>query len=247
METTLKGERRIQRVRHELRRREVRVAQVEQISPGFARLTFVGDDLADFVSLSFDDHVKFMFVDPTGEVIRRDYTPLQHDAAARTLSIEFALHERGAASDCARAAQVGQPATIGGPRGSMIIPLDYDWHLLVGDSAALPAIHRRLRELPASARAIAVIQLDDAADRREFASAADVAVHWVRSGEELLGAVRALQLPAGSGFAWGAGEASLMRPLRELLRTEKGIASVDMRVAAYWKQGAADFHERLDD
>ncbi|WP_079433841.1 siderophore-interacting protein [Zoogloea sp. LCSB751] len=246
METTLKGERRIQRVRHELRRREVTVAQVEQVSPGFVRVTFGGDDLADFVSLSFDDHVKFMFADPAGEVVRRDYTPLQHDAAARTLSIEFALHERGAASDWARAAQVGQLAAIGGPRGSMIIPLDYDWHLLVGDSSALPAIQRRLWELPAGARTIAVIQVDDAADRRDFASAANVDVSWVRSGDELLAAVRALQLPAGSGFAWGAGETGVMRPLRELLKG-KGVAGVDMRIAAYWKHGAADFHERLDD
>jgi NADPH-dependent ferric siderophore reductase len=33
----------------------------------------------------------------------------------------------------------------------MIIPAQQDWHLLVGDASSLPAIRRRLAELPPSA------------------------------------------------------------------------------------------------
>ncbi|MFT4046547.1 MAG: siderophore-interacting protein [Solimonas sp.] len=238
--------RRIQRVRHELKRRDVEVAQVERIGPNFARITFRGEDLADFVSLSFDDHVKFMVPAAGGEPARRDYTPRRYDRAARTLAIEFALHGHGAASDWARQAEVGQRVAIGGPRGSMIIPADYDFHLLVGDATALPAIHNRIEELPAGSRVIAVIHVDDDGDRRTLAGRADVDVHWVRSDEELLATVRALPLPAGTGFGWGGGESSTMRPLRELLIAGKGLAAEDVRVAAYWKRGAADFHERIE-
>lgn len=238
--------RRIQRVRHEIRRRDVAVARVERLSANFTRITFTGEALADFVSLSFDDHVKFMVPDASGESARRDYTPRQYDRTARTLAIEFALHGHGAASDWARQAQPGQQVAIGGPRGSMIIPTDYDWHLLIGDATALPAIHNRIAELPAGCRVIAVIHVDDLDDRRAFDTAANLDVHWVAHVDELLPTVRALQLPAGAGFAWAGGESASMRPLRELLISEKSMASEDVRVAAYWKRGAADFHERIE-
>jgi NADPH-dependent ferric siderophore reductase len=240
-------ERRIQRVRHELRRRKVEVLRSERLSPGFIRITFGGEDLADFVSLSFDDHIKFIFTNAAGEAVRRDYTPLHYDTTARTLTLDFALHERGAATDWARAAREGDDAVIGGPRGSMIIPANYDWHLLVGDSTAVPAIERRLQELPAGSRAFVVVQLEDSADQRHIESKATVNVCYVKTGEALLAAVRTLPLPEGDGFAWGGGEASTMRPLRELLLKEKGVPSANLRIAAYWKRGASDFHERLEE
>ena len=54
--------------------------------------------------------------------------PLRFDAAARELVIEFALHGDGPAANWAAQTQPGQRVTIGGPRGSFIVPLDFDWH-----------------------------------------------------------------------------------------------------------------------
>lgn len=50
------------------------------------------------------------------------------------------------------------PAGRPGPRGSFVVPLEYDWHLLVGDESALPAIARRLEELPPGKPVIALIE-----------------------------------------------------------------------------------------
>lgn len=238
--------RRIQRVRHEIHLRDVEVVGIAQPSANFIAVTFAGDALADFVSASFDDHLKFIFSTPAGEVLRRDYTPRRFDRQQRTLTLEFALHENGPASDWARQAAAGQRATLAGPRGSMIIPMDYDWHLLAGDAAALPAIHRRLEELPAAARAIVVVQTADASDRREFDSAAQPDVRWVATPDELIAAVRGLALPDGEGFAWCAGEASTMARLREVLVTEHAQPKEAMRVAAYWRHGTSNFHEELN-
>ena len=80
----------IERVRHDLKLREVTVARINRVSPGFASITFQGEALADFTSLSFDDHVKFMFNDASGEQVRRDYTPRRVDTDAREIDIEFA-------------------------------------------------------------------------------------------------------------------------------------------------------------
>lgn len=232
----------VQRVRHELKLRDLEVADIATLSPGFLSMTFKGEALADFTSLSFDDHVKIMFdgAGPDAQV-RRDYTPRRFSREARELVIEFALHGSGAASDWARNAQVGQRLLVGGPRGSMIVPLELGWHVLVGDATALPAISRRLEELPRGSRAF-VFVLADEADRRDFAGDAQVALHWASSGEALLAALRALALPApDTGFAWGGGEAALMAQVRQAL-ADKGVPRQHMRVSSYWKHGVAEHH-----
>ncbi|MBD8627040.1 siderophore-interacting protein [Oxalobacteraceae sp. CFBP 8753] len=234
----------IERVRHDLKLREVTVARINRVSPGFAGITFQGEALADFTSLSFDDHVKFMFNDASGEQVRRDYTPRRVDTDAREIDIEFALHGHGGAAEWARNATIGQRAVIGGPRGSMILPLAMDWHLLIGDDSALPAVTRRLEELPADARVDAVL-LVGAADRRTFVTRADARIHWVDSDDALLQVLKDLPLQPGAGLAWGGGEAVLMARVRQVL-VETGMPRQAAKMSAYWKRGVADHHERLD-
>jgi len=232
--------RRVERVRHELKRRQLTVTRIEELTPHFRRITFSDESLSDFVSASFDDHIK-VFVDDA----RRDYTPRSFDNAARELVIEFALHGDGPVAEWAGRAVPGATLDIGGPKGSMIVPPDYDWHLLVGDETAFPAVARRLEELPAGAKAIVILQAGDAADRREFASAASVDLTWVATDAQLQSAVRALALPAGEGYAWCAGEASAMAALRRELVEVKGHPGEAIRAAAYWKRGAHGHHENL--
>jgi len=234
----------VQRVRHALLRRELTVDSVTPLGEHFVSITFGGEALADFVSLGFDDHVKFMLDDGAGEPVRRDYTPRRYDAQSRQLTLEFALHGEGAASDWARQAAPGQSVVIGGPKGSMIVPLDFDWHLLVADATGLPAIRRRLEELPSGTRAI-VVALAGAGDRLLPDTQAQLDVHWVDDADALVAALRAVALPAGEGYAWGGGEAAMMRRVRDVLVVDKALPKEAMRVSAYWKQGAADFHEDI--
>ena len=247
---------RIQRVRHELMRRELTVSRIETPSPGFRTITLTGDSLDSFVSLSFDDHVKF-FIGDGPAAYRRDFTPRHFNHEQRTLTLEFALHPHGPASDWARNAQVGDAAVVGGPKGSLIIPTDFDWHLLVGDGSALPAIHRRLEELPAGANVHAIIQVDSAADERRIQTAASAHVQWVHSDAALLEAVANWQRPQpedlgqekgqkpSDGFAWAAGEASVMTQVRQTLLQHHAVPLGSTRISAYWKRGSADFHENL--
>lgn len=238
---------RVQRVRHEIVRRDLQVLRVESLSPNMRRIVFGGEAIAGFHSASFDDHIKLLLDVGADEPVRRDYTPRHYDAAAGELTLEFALHGDGPAAAWAAQAAPGQRATIAGPRGSFIIPLDFDWHLLVGDDTALPAITRRLEELPPGARAIVILQVPDAADRRSLHSAAAVNLQWVATAQQLLDAVRALALPPGEGYAWCAGEAATMVTLRKILVDEKGHDRHAIRAAAYWKQGAVAHHENLEE
>ena len=256
-----------QRVRHPLKTRRVQVLRTERLSPHITRVTFGGPDLNDFVSLGFDDHVKLMLPHPgqtalvlpvpgpngpgmpegAERPVMRDSTPRRFDTQACELDIEFALHGDGPAATWAAQAQPGQMVGIGGPRGSFVVPTGFDWHLLIGDETALPAIARRLEELPAGVTALVVIAIDPA-DQRPLVSAATLQLQWVAPDSEALPqAVTALTLPAGEGHAWAAGEARAMARVREVLTQHHRIASHRCRCAAYWKSGAAGHHENLQD
>ena len=264
----------VYRVRHPLKFRLLQVKQVRALSPHLIRVTFTGDDLHDFVSASFDDHIKVFFPEPgadkpalpeagpDGPVFAagqprptaRDFTPRRFDRDARELDIEFAMHEAGPAANWAAQAKVGQYLGVGGPRGSLVIPTAFDWHLLVGDDTALPAIARRLEELPAGARVAAVIEVADASAQIEFSTQAELHLIWChrgaaeQRGAALLQAVRETYLPEhGEGYVWAAGEAATMRAVRLHLVSERGVDKSRIRAASYWKQGAAAVHETLDD
>jgi NADPH-dependent ferric siderophore reductase len=263
------------RVRHPLKFRMLQVRRVTPVGPALVCVTLGGEDLADFESSSFDDHVKVFFphspddtlpqptVDDNGKSvfpeprpIARDFTPRRFDRAARELDIEFALHEAGPATAWAKQVRAGQTLGIGGPRGSMIIPAGFDWHLLIGDETALPAIARRLEELRADARIAVLIEAADPSARIEFDTAKDRYIEWCyrsestespRQGGVLLAALRKFHIPPGTGFVWAAGEAAAIRAVRDYLCSERGIDKARIRAASYWRRGDVSFHETLND
>ena len=55
------------RVRHELKMRLLQVREVNRLTPKMVRVVVGGDDLAGFVSASYDDHVKLFFPHPGEE------------------------------------------------------------------------------------------------------------------------------------------------------------------------------------
>ena len=257
------SELRVERVRHAFGARHMQLMSREIVSPGFMRLTLGGADLSDFNSAGFDDHVKLLLPAPGQEKpllprlvdgrpnfeggerpVARDFTPVRWDDGKGTMVLEFALHDAGPAAQWAAQAQMGQWVGIAGPRGSMVVPKAFTWHWLLGDASALPAIERRLAELPETAQATVRIQLDNAADRRALKTSANLDLQWVDS---LNTAAQALVLPAGDGFIWAAGEHSDMAELRRSVLAKPGVNAKRMRIAAYWKRGEVAHHAELND
>lgn len=250
-----------QRVRHPLKARLLQVRHVTRLTPRMVRVTFHNPDLGDFISASFDDHMKLFFPadgqpimpENTPEGPRfpegvqrppaRDYTPRGMRVADGELDIDFVLHGDGPASSWAARVQVGDSLVVAGPRGSFVIPDGFDWQLLIGDETALPAIGRRLEELPKGMKVHVIAQVADAAEQQVFHTHADVQINWLHAGaantQPLVDAVRALTLPEGEGHIWGGGEAAQMRAITHHLLEEKGIDKSRVRVSNYWKQGAA--------
>jgi NADPH-dependent ferric siderophore reductase len=262
----------IRRVRHEPKLRMLEVVATQAITPRMIRVTLHGEELEGFTSLGFDDHVKLFFPAP-GEVcpslpesqlgdaannapkpIARDYTPRRYDAHLRQLEIEFALHDSGPATAWAAQARPAQILGVGGPRGLFIIPEDFEWHVLIGDETALPAINRRLEELPSGVRAIVVAEVDSIAEQQQFATAAQLDTIWLhRNGEDagsdrlILDALRRLHLPDQEVFVWMAGESTLAKAVRRYWLDERGMSKDRVKAAGYWKRGAVAVHEKHDD
>jgi NADPH-dependent ferric siderophore reductase len=228
--------RRVERIRYEVKRRELTVVRTQRVGAHFVSVTFAGPALADFQTGSFDDHVKVFVPVPGGEPAMRDYTPLHFDRSACELTLEFVLHGDGPAGTWAAGLQAGDRATIGGPRGSMVVPSDYPWVLMVGDATALPAITRRLAELPPGVAVEVLVQVADVADQRPLPSAAQTRVRWFSDTEGLLAAVAAWHPPAGDGFVWGGLEARAAAAVQDLVVTQKGHPKEATRVSAYWKR-----------
>ena len=243
----------IHRVMHEIKRRRLQVLRVVDLTPRMRRITLGGPELAGFISLGTDDHVKLLFPQNAEQTAAletmvlggknegpmpemRDYTPRRYDLETLELDIDFVLHGDGPASTWAEQATPGQFLHIGGPRGSMIVPDIFDSYLLIGDETALPAIARRLDELPAGRTVLAVIEIADAAEKQTLNSAADVEVIWViRGQDDLVETVRKLTLPSGSLYSFVATETKLSRQVRRVLLDTHKVNEEFLKAVGYWR------------
>lgn len=242
----------IERVRHELKRRSLTVSNIEKLTPGMLRIEFSGEDLVDFVSLAPDDHIK-IFVAGTGEEMeRRDYTPRRYDTTARTLVIDFAVHEAGPVTQWALGAGMGDRLEIGGPRGSAVISSDIENWLLIGDETALPAIGRRIEEAGSGAVITVIAAVAGAAEHQVFQTDARLETHWAHrplseatDASALLAILRSVELKPGT-FVWIAAEASVTRALRAYLVEERGYPLSWIKASGYWVKGKADTTEKFD-
>ncbi|WP_108398169.1 siderophore-interacting protein [Devosia submarina] len=255
------------RIRHDTRMRLLEVTDVVDITPRMRRISLHGD-MTGFASAGHADHIKaFFFPDgvephtaPIGErgaefapgekPEMRDYTPRYWDVAKGTLELDFVLHGDGPASSWAAQAEIGQKLVIGGPRGSLVVPAAFDWYLLVGDETALPAIGRRIEELPAGARVVAIIEVADQAEEQRFETQTDLdLIYCHRNGlaagttDLLLQAVKRQAFPSGTAYAYIAGESSISKAVRAHLTEERGFNPEYVKAAGYWLLGVADAKE----
>ncbi|WP_085940077.1 siderophore-interacting protein [Azospirillum sp. B4] len=242
----------IGRMRFDTRRRSLTVASTIRLTPKMLRIVLTSPELADFDSRGADDHIKLFFPRPGGEPLMRDYTPRAFSQADRTLTLDFALHDAGPATAWALGAKVGDTLEIGGPRGSMIVPDDFDWYLLVADETGLPAIGRRLEELRAGVPVITVVAIDTAAEKQAIETKARWTAHWItrdqagpNDAETLRHALEGLTLPPGDGYVWIAAEAAVAKALRGYVIDTLKHPAQWMRASGYWLRGEAGAHENL--
>lgn len=216
-----------------------------------------------FRSDGFDDEFKIVLKHPAADVavgpeqadgvlnwprgderlLFRTYTVRRWDAKTQELDVDFAQHGVGAATSWARRVQPGERVRIAGPKSSAPHPRGADWTLVAGDETALPAIGRWLEEWPQGAPGQVFIEIGHDSHRQDLPVPDGVTVTWLsRDGAEpgtttlLFDALRAAAWWEGTAFAWVAGEALTLIPIRRWLTREKGLQKQQVEVTGYWRR-----------
>ena len=241
------------------------VVDAWDLPSGLRRVVLGGDGFAQYQDNEFSDrYVKFLFaneqLEPPYDLDairatqpellpkRRTYTVRQADHEAQQLTVDFVVHgDEGVAGPWARQALPGERAVITGAGGKYAPRSDADWHLFVGDLAALPAISQSLERLDEHARCQIVlhapkdIELDLALPR----DAVVVQVDGEAAGDEaesspLLEAVASLDWFPGEPQCFVHGERGSMKLLRRHLLTERGVQRELLSLSAYWAKGRTE-------
>lgn len=241
-----------------------RVQRVERVTPHMIRV--VVGEVGGFAAEEFTDHyVKLMFPvegvaypEPFDMQVVRETMPREHqprlrtytvrswDPAASELVIDFVHHgDKGLAGPWAAKARPGDEVMFLGPGGGYAPDAEANWHLLVGDESALPAIAASLERLPAGATAKVFVEVSGPDEEQKLETSGDAEIVYLHRngggyGETLVEAVRALDFPDGTVHAFVHGEAGFVKQLRRHLRIEREIPLDRLSISGYWRTGVDD-------
>ncbi|WP_167136847.1 siderophore-interacting protein [Diaminobutyricimonas sp. TR449] len=242
------------------------VTATSWVTPSLRRVHLKTEDLSAFAESSFTDrYVKLVFPKPGVEypdqidvrALRsvlppeelpdvRTYTALNPNLDAGTIDIDFVVHgDEGIAGPWAEAAAVGDILIVNGPGGAYRPDPTADWHLLVGDESAVPAVAAALAALPdyAVARVVVLVESEAREPQLELPAGGTVTfVHRESAPDGALeAAVRALEWPDGRVHAFVHGEAEeIMKGVRPYLLTERGLSRDQVSISGYWRRGRTE-------
>lgn len=242
----------------------VEVVSVIRLTPRMARVTFTGPGLGS-VGTWPDQQLKLLFP-PRGRPLRLpevaasgdgmswytaylaipgDERPVMRSFTVRSLSgdelvVDFVLHEHGGpAATWARSAAPGDRLARYGPARAYARQLDLtaETVLLAGDETALPAVGSLLESsIPPGGRVLALVEVESPEERQDLPGVRWLPRNGAPHGSLLVAAVRELEIPPGSLFAWLAGEATLVRTLRRHLVTDRGVPKRSIDFTGYWRK-----------
>jgi len=231
----------------ETRKLHFEVAATSQLSPHLQRIELTAAELDGFSYFPGQD-VMLLVAAEGRRPVRRRYTIRQLDYERRRLMIDVVLHGDGPGERWVRSARPGDRIEGIGPRGKVFPSPEADWHLFMGDEAAMPAILVMTESLPSDTEATLVIEVPEAADEQEFTAAARTRVSWLhrlgrpagdRAASPLVAEAAEVELPPGRGHAYLLGEATVVLALRERLAA-RGVPPDQMSPKAYWGRGRAN-------
>ncbi|MGA7397110.1 MAG: siderophore-interacting protein [Solirubrobacterales bacterium] len=250
------------------------VVSATPLTSHMIRIVVTGEGLRDFpVGQHTDHYVKLQFPPPgapyevpfdPAEIKadqprgmwprQRTYSVRAWDADSRELTIDFIHHgDTGLAGPWAARARPGDHLQLVGPGGDYTPDPEADWHLFVGDEAAIPAITVSLERIPEGVTANVFLEVEDESEVLEITSPGNLNLTWLYrngsphdQGSLLLDAISELVFPEGRVHAFVHGEAGMVRELRKHLLLERGIEKSDLSATGYWKYSRTEEGWRED-
>ena len=233
--------------------RNLTVLARKRLTPSMQRVTLGGPGLSDFPAEQEGGYLKlFLGEDANSKPIVRTYT-IRHQREGE-LDIDFALHggaAAGPATAWSLSVEPGSSIPVGGPGPAKPLPPGHDFSLVAGDMTALPAIGVNLAALAKDAVGIAVIEIQNEADKAPLDKPDGVEVRWLVNPEPgtrpdlLVDALRDVDVPVGRIAGWAACEFNSMRELRSLFRDELGLSGPSLYISSYWKHGLVEDEHKL--
>jgi len=236
------------------------VESIEWLTPTYVRLVLNGDGLAEYAPVACTDSYVNVAIPPEGapyaapfaldelkelpreqRPFRRRITVRAWDAESRRLTLEFVTHgDEGFAGPWAARAGEGDALVFTGPAGAYNPDPDADWHLMVGDESALPAIAASLEAVPPGVPVVVRLVCDGPEHEIALATPGDLDLAWVHRPDPLADAVAALESPAGRAHAFVHGEAGETRAVRRHLLADRGFDLEQLSCSPYWHRGLTD-------
>lgn len=243
-----------------------RVERVERLSPHMVRVVLGGGGLDDFTPGPWTDgYVNAYFLPACApytvpfdvDAVRalpaaqrpatRRYSVRRWDPEARELTIDFVVHgDTGVAGPWAAGAGPGDLLQLTGPSGSYSPDPDADWHLMIGDASALPAIAASLAHIPAGTPVHVLAEVGGPADELTLDSPGDLHVTWLYrdanpgADDLTVHALDKLDRPPGRVQAFVHGEAVVNRALRRHLLADWQLPRETLSVSPYWRRRFTD-------
>ncbi|RII18740.1 Vibriobactin utilization protein ViuB [Streptomyces sp. YIM 130001] len=239
------------------------VLRTETLTPHMQRVTLGGDGLSEFQAGDCTDHYVKLLFPPEGvsypepfdiQQIRaelprdqwpttRTYTVRSWDPESRELVIDFVVHgDEGLAGPWAANVKPGETLRFQGPGGGYAPGGDADWHLLVGDESALPAVAAAIERMPAGALVHAFVEVSGPEEEQQVTGPEGVEIVYLHRGRRPVGqllveTVSRLDFPAGRVQAFVHGEAGFVKEIRRQLRVDREIPREDLSISGYWRLG----------
>ncbi|MEV0378511.1 siderophore-interacting protein [Nonomuraea sp. NPDC050643] len=217
------------------------VVEVETVAARMRRIRIGGAALAG-LRWTPGQHVRLL-IGAGGLLggVLRTYSVWHHDPAWE--AVDLIGYDHGGDSPGAswvRNAEPGQGVAFTRPEGGFVVRPEAAYHLFAGEETASVAFGAMLRALPEGASAFGAVEADGPDGHLDLPG--DL-VRVCRDGapaarsQVLVNAVRELDLPAGPGVAYLAGEARTIQAVRAHLVDERGWQRRDVRTKPFWTPG----------
>jgi NADPH-dependent ferric siderophore reductase len=231
----------------------LQVVKAFDVAPHMRRVQLTGDNLDEFQPKPAQEIV-LQLPQGNGEVARRHYTIRSFDPASKLIDVDFVLHgHRTPGVSWALDVTPGASIEVRGPRGRIALDPNADWHLLLGDETAMPAIFALAEAVPAGAPVFAFVEIGADEDRMTVTTPARLTLEFLSRGgaaagpnDLLLKALAGFTFPAGKGHAITIGETSNIRKLRHTL-VERGFERAQIYSEGYWRPDRVGGHDHVND
>ncbi|UJB72393.1 siderophore-interacting protein (plasmid) [Acaryochloris sp. 'Moss Beach'] len=215
------------------------------------RIVLRGNDLQDFPVGQESAHVKVIVPQP-GETKPklefnsgakkwiRSYTVRAFDTEQHRLTIDFSVNNHsGIVADWAVQARPGDYLGIGGPGPVKHTDFSADWHLIVGDFSALPALAATVEKLPTSSKGYVLAQVPTVQDQQHIDVPPNMNFQWIVNPDvscnELLKHIQKIDWMDGQPAIFIAGEESQMKAMHGYVKTQPGYTKTKTYASGYWK------------